>query len=280
MERMRKNWWKAVLMILGCLVLDIAGHRLGPRLVYENPSLVFENQTLFIPLIAGLFVVTFGALGAVFVWLQSYLPGSRLAKGLRYGLAFGGLWFVAMPVMTLLFDSPLAQELYTGMVDGGTVVLMSLLLGLSMGVDSKAGLRPRRDLAAIPAVAAFFFVGQHLTYLLPGVPPLYATRPWATLLCTAALSIWVGFVYWFLGPGLGGRNPWQKALYFGGLVFGVDWLLYSLFALLFVETSWVLILAAAGLNIISVVLGVWVYEKLAGNRLLRPQGVGYGATQG
>jgi hypothetical protein len=265
---MRKAWWRIALIVVVCLAIDMVGHRLGPELYYKNPSSIFENKGLFIPLISILFIVTFGVLAAVFVSIEGNLPGSRLSKGLRYGVAFGVLWLIGILGVSPAAGSPIAQELYTGMVDGSAVILLALLLGLFAGTDGppRAARKSRVRYGAVPVVAAFYtasyFSGRWLLQFIPSATPIHAPNSLHALVIALGLGGWIGAMYVLLAQGSGGLAPFKQALWFGVVVFGIEWVLFAVFGFLFVEQSILVPLLGAGIDILFVVVAVWFFERL------------------
>lgn len=59
-----------------------------------------------------------------------------------------------------------------------------------------------------------------------------------------------------------GRAPVKQALWFGGVVFGIDWLLYSLALPLFVDVSMAEFAVRVGIDIFSVIAGLLAFELI------------------
>jgi hypothetical protein len=262
-----KRIWKIALIIVVCLAIDMVGHRLGPELHYNDASSIFENKALFTPLIAILFIVTFGVLAVVFVSIEGNLPGSRLSRGLQYGVAFGVLWLIGILGVSPAAGSPITQELYTGMVDGSAVILLAVLLARFAGRDEALCTVRKRQVGygAIPVIAVFYtgsyFLGRWLLQFIPSVTPIHAPNPLHALIVALGLGGWIGVMYVLLAQGAGGLVPHKQALWFGVVVFGLQWVLFALFGFLFVEQSLLLPLLGAGMDIVFVVAAVWVYER-------------------
>jgi hypothetical protein len=71
----------------------------------------------------------------------------------------------------------------------------------------------------------------------------------------------MGLSYLLLKQGLDNRSPVQKAFLFGGVIFGIDWVLFNLFPLLAIDMSPVELLVLAGSDIALLILGVFFYER-------------------
>ena len=266
-QSVKKTWWKIALIIVVCIVIDIAGHRLGPEVHYDNAASIFENKVLFNALISALFFVTFGVLAAVFVSIEGNLPGSRLSKGLRYGVAFGVLWLIGILGVSPAAGSPIAQELYTGVVDGTVAILFALLLARFVAHEGspRAVKKPSVGFGAIPVIAVFYtgsyFLGRWLLQFIPSVTPLHAPNPLHALVVALGLGGWIGVMYVLLAQGSGGLEPFKQALWFGVVVFGISWVLFAVFGVLLMDQPLLLPLLGAGIDIAFVTAAVWVFER-------------------
>lgn len=271
-QSMKKTWWKIVLIIIACIAIDMAGHLLGPEVHYDDTSSIFENKGLFIPLISALFFVTFGVLAAVFASIEGNLPGSRLSKGLRYGVAFGVLWLIGIMGVSPAAGSPITQELCTGVVDGAVVILFALFLARFVVHEGspRAVKKPSVGFGAIPVVAAFYtgsyFFGRWLLQFIPSVTPIHAPNPLHALVVALSVGGWIGVMYVLLAQGSGGLTPFKQALWFGVVVFGIEWVLFAVFGFLFVEQSILVPLLGAGIDVLFMVVAVWVFERFLSTR--------------
>ena len=54
----------------------------------------------------------------------------------------------------------------------------------------------------------------------------------------------------------------KREIWFGGIVFGIDWLFYSLFLLLFLKLPLIEILLVPAFDILSVIIGIFIFEKV------------------
>ncbi|MEW6182625.1 MAG: hypothetical protein AB1500_05530 [Bacillota bacterium] len=252
-------------IVLGCTAVDLIGHRLGPAFHYNAPPSVFIEKGLFIPAVVVLFIVTYGAAAAVFAAIQKELPGARLSKGFRYGISFGVLWFIGMIEMTLIAGSSLSYELYSGSVDGISFLLLGVLLGVYSGADSIGKADGRKFAAALVSVTVIsllFLIGRYFAYAVLHLESAYINEPLATFIWTLCLGVWVGVMYQLLRQGIGGNSAFARGLWFGVLVFGSDWLLYTLFRAVFVKIALIQIVLRVGVDVIFVSAGVAVSERL------------------
>jgi len=266
MEKLRRNRWKIFGIVLICTMLDIIAHQFGPDVfnVVGIPQSIIVKNGLFIPAVIIMFLITFGVLAVIFVLIQDNLQGTKIFKGFIYGLSFGCLWFIGMIEASLILGTPLKNELFTGMADGLPIILMGLLLGVFTGTDTaKNNIKKRsnENIISIFVITIFYVVGRYSSYTIIHIDSAYSTKPCATFLWTVGIGLWVGVMYWLLKQGLKGYSPIKRALMFGGLIYGTDWLLYNFFIPLFFETSLVDLLLRAGIDIVFVIVGVFMFEK-------------------
>lgn len=85
---MKTKWWKIVLSVVACILVDVILHRLfAPRIEYNFPPSVFVEKGLFLPAASVALILWFGTLAIVFALIQERLPGDRAMKGWRYAIA-------------------------------------------------------------------------------------------------------------------------------------------------------------------------------------------------
>ena len=267
MKSLKKNWRKTIVIILVSVIVDMLLHQIVPMTqpAVLAPSVIVERGWL--PPVAGTgILVTFGALAVVFVLLQENLPGKKLAKGLWYGVCFAGLWLIGFVEVSVIWGSTsIADEVINWLPDGIPIILMSLLLGIFTARDSDPANenRARGNAAPVLVVAAFYLVGRYFAYGVVQTNAAYSTNPLEVFLWTLAMALWMGITYAALGPGARGHSPTTRALWFGGVVLGIDWLLFHLFMLIFFRMSALDLVIRPGLDVLFVILGVFVSEKLA-----------------
>jgi hypothetical protein len=263
MEKLKRNQWKIMGIVLICTLFDIVVHYFGPdTLDIGLPKSVIVKNGLLIPATILLFFITFGALAGIFVLIQETLPGTKLYKGLRYGLLFGGLWFIGMFEPGL---SPLWLSFVSGLADGLPILLLGILLGVLTATDTGHNLEQRaaNPMLSIVTVTLLYTIGRYFSYAIIHIDSAYTTLPFATLFWTVGMGLWVGVMVQLLKQGVKGNSPLKRALIFGGIIYGTDWLLYHLFMILFFEMSLVDLVLRAGTDAIFVTIGVFIIERFA-----------------
>ncbi len=209
-----------------------------------------------------LFFITFGALAGIFVLIQDTLPGTKLHKGLLYGFLFGVLWFIGMFEPGI---SPLWLSFFSGLADGLPILLLGILLGVFTATDTGTNLEQRaaNPMLSIVIVALLYTIGRYFSYAILHIDSAYSTLPFATLFWTVGMGLWVGGMVQLLKQGVRGNSPLKRALMFGGIIYGTDWLLYHLFMILFFDISLADLVLRAGTDAIFVAVGVFILERFA-----------------
>ncbi len=218
---------------------------------------------MFGPAAAIFLTIIYTSLAVVFVFIQEKLPGNKLSKGFRFGISFGILWFIAMPGTSLFFGSPLLHELLTGALDGIPLLILGLLLGMFVATDNNhiANKKPMGYILPIIVVTLFFIVGQYLAFIFIGrTTPHFSITGTDTFIWTLALGLWMGAMYCLLKQGIKEESLLKRSFGFGGVVIGINWLFFNLFIILIVDVPLLDPIILAGLNILSVIVGMLVFE--------------------
>jgi hypothetical protein len=136
---------------------------------------------------------------------------------------------------------------------------MSLLLGKYMAEDTIK--REEDRLPALPAVLiipVIYVLMRYFSYTVLHIESSYAVRPLATLLWTAGMGCWIGVMYGLVGRNVWQEHPFKHALLFGGLVFGFNWLIFNLFALLFIDYPVSDLVYRSVFDAFAIVIGVYI----------------------
>jgi hypothetical protein len=266
MQKVKMVLGKIIAISIISAILDIIFHALlAPTYNYDYPPSYFVRSGLFKSAAGISLLIIFFLLSIVFIYIQGNLPGKKLSKGIRFGLSFGGLWFIGVIGMSIFFGSPLLHEFLGGLSDCASVVILSVLLGHFTANDSpyRGKISAGKIVLAIIIIALFFIIGQYLAFILIKGTPYFNISGSATFIWTAALGLWAGVAYWLLHQGIiKEKSLMQRSLYFGGFIVGIDWLLFNLFVLLFVDITILDLIILSVLNIVSIIVGMFAFEIL------------------
>lgn len=250
-----------LLIVLASTVFAIVLHQLhhDPLMTLSTKARsVVITSGLFPPVAFGSLAATFAILGLVFLAIQNSLPGTRRYKGALFGIALGGMYVVGMIEAYVVYPVPLFGEIYTGVVDGAGILLMSLLLGRYMADDGPEAVGMEYPVSALLIITACYVAVRYFSYTVLQIESTWATRPLATFLWTAGMGAWVGVMYVLVGRGISPARPARQALFFGGLVFGINWLLFNLFVLLFIQVPLLDLLYRGAFDSAAIVAGGYI----------------------
>ena len=215
------------------------------------------------PVAGTLISVSYFFLALIFLNIQKEIPGTKIQKGLLYGILFGVLWFYGMIEGHIEQDVPLIKEVIFGLFETIPIITMGLLLGVFFADDSKDEFTKiiRSDISVIAFISFFYIVGRHFTYLAVGVDSAYFRKTVPTSLWVFGNGVLIGSMYYFLRHGIQQYSIIKKALFFSFIVFGIDWILFNLFAPLLFDISFGDIIWRFAIDILSVCSGIIFFEK-------------------
>jgi hypothetical protein len=168
MEGMNKRRWLTLFFVVLATTMfrlmaqgfmPAGNYNLFPQSAIARAGLIPVAFTLF-----GL--LTYGLLAIVFVLVQGRLPGTRIMKGLMFGLLFGGMWigYLLEPLPHSEGLSPIDILAYP-IADSITLVLEGLLMGRFIAIPG--GPETRRIspcIVTIASVPVLFLAGRLLCY--------------------------------------------------------------------------------------------------------------------
>jgi hypothetical protein len=264
------KWSKIAVFSLLCTVLDIILHNLA-GFVWKTDlfnatlgaSEVYKAG-LFIPAVSLMLFLTFFLLAVVFDKVQAKLPGSKTNKWLSFFVPISVLWLVGFQEGQLLIESAWQSELLQGLSDALPILLLGWLIRKDSATDSPTIASPRHSwipfllitfLVVLGRYAGYHFFHVHDTWLIKDV---HLTKPLLTFLWTLGLGSAIAWFYIHVGQRLLLASVWQRTLVFGFLIFGLQWLVFNNFLLLFLRFSVIqdYLLLVPGMDIVFTTLGI------------------------
>jgi hypothetical protein len=238
------------------LILDICMHMVwAPTPKYQVPVSQIAKAGWFLPAVMTLLLGMYLVLALVFQSIQSRLPGTKLRKGLGFGLAFGGLMFISSPAMSFLYGSPLNAELRIGFVDGCAICFLGVLLGLLIATDGS----PRRKLSLLSAIVSiacmglgFFALHFLINLALPSLFPTPFAERTQLQLWILAQGIWLGLMNWIFKDAFAFGSFIRQSFGFACLAFGIFSVVNTLFVPFFVSAPIALLLINTCVGILVV----------------------------
>ena len=264
MSALKKNWWKISLAVILGVILDMFLHAIGLAGGIELQPSVFSQTTGLIPGITLLLTILFAVIAVTFVLMQEGLPGWKWAKGSRYGLAIGSLWFVGMFEGSVAAKEPWSSAIFWALEDTIPIILMCVLLAL-LTADTISTTKRANGLA-IPMVGLNLMFGRYIEYSVLQPQTGYWSNPLTTFGWTLVLGLTVGMMYWLLASGLKGTSPLKRTLWFSVVVFGLNWWLFNIFVPILFQPPNAFTMAAVTtrvlVDMVFVSLGVFALERV------------------
>jgi len=186
--------------------------------------------------------ISYSALIAVYIKYSSWFPGKGIWRGLRFGVLFALVWFFGMLEGSLVTDIPLQIEFKYGLLEMPSIILIGFLSEwfFSSGKLNNGNVFPKvrgiKIFLGLAGIALFGLAGRYFYYIFIGQETSWIIKPVATLLWTLGNAILVSVIFWQLGSRLPG-SILKKGLVFAFIIYGIDWLCFSLVAPFLFEVS-------------------------------------------
>ncbi len=268
MEKIKNNWWKIlVIAFLGSLFNAIIHGILPSGESVLPPSVIVQQGLLPIAfIIYG--TIYYALLGCTFVLIADKLQGSRVVKGLKYGIFFCILTFIVylepLPSTATFSITNMSWML----ADGIPYAVLGAILGLflannSINVEKNDGKGSNKILILI--IPVVFLIGRLISYNVFHIYSAYSTLPVNTLSWVFGLGLGIGILYYLLlRPAFRGNSPLYKALFFG-LIFGIYLFLFNFAYALIVNlelATYIDFFIRTGMDVLFASIGVFIYEYL------------------
>lgn len=264
MKSLRRNWWKVVIIVSVCVLLDLSLHLLMSSIIPSNTSVfkpsIFVKKGLLVPSLFAYSFIDFGLLSMLFIFIQDNLPNKKWIKGLLYGLSFGALYFTGMFEGILILNDTILNSFLMGISDLFPILFMGILLGIFTGNYTSKN-QEAQNVFTIIIVTLFFIIGRYFSYSILNINSAYIIKPLGTFVWTLCQGLCIGILYFILQSGIRGKSIILQALFFGVVIFGLNWLVYHLFLSIIAEVSFIDIFKRVGTDVLFTTLGVLVCKK-------------------
>lgn len=195
----------------------------------------------------------------------------RAVQGAFFGMLFGLLWFIGFLELVVVYKSSFERHVASGIRDLVTLTCFGLFVGLLFSVRAtRAERRPRASRVGLAAVCGsigfslFHWAQYALT--LPAIDQ--RVEGILSVLWLMSAGAWIGVMYLFLADR--SMPPVKRAAVFAFYTFGLNWLLYTSFYLLFLDMPVFDTLLRWLFDGVGVFLGLLAFERLQEN-LVNPR---------
>ena len=230
MNKTMKNILKIFLVGLATTVVRIIGQLSIPagKQTVLAPSIFAQNGTM--PLAFTVYgVFAYSLIAALFLLIRTRIGGNRILQGLKYGLSCCVVWIVYL-LEPLPHVAPLDRITYP-IADSLALIVMGLLLGWLFGNPAQQADKKNLPFPILPAltVTACFFAGRMLQYLFLDIYSSFDEKPLETVLWCLLTGIATSCVMVWLSRYVDSCGRIKRALILGGLLFGVNLVLFNFF---------------------------------------------------
>ncbi len=269
MIALREKWWKILILSLFATFVDILGHIIDGTVLPHLPLSIISRTIGMRATVVIYFIIWFSILGLICLLTEEWLSGSKLIKGVKYGIAFGVMMYFAACETNTIYGTPAIDDIRIATVDSIAFVIFGILAGKWFGTDSpdkQPRVLNKMNLFPVLTIALFFIIGRYFAYSILAIESGYTERPILTFVWTLSMGLSFGIMYWLIGKNIN-DNPLKKAIKFGLLIIGPISLFGNLFFPFEYESSFAVmlpdyILGRSVVDMIFATLGVFLGENI------------------
>ncbi|WP_041275430.1 hypothetical protein [Desulforamulus ruminis] len=115
---------------------------------------------------------------------------------------------------------------------------------------------------ALVTIPGCFLVLRIFSYKAVHIDSSFTTNPFGTMIWTVVTGIWLGIMYLLLRSGIEIESSMMKALFFSMVVFGINLFFFNFFVTLVFESNITDLIIRTMVDILSVLVGVFICEKI------------------
>ena len=270
MINLKKNWWKILFLALIAIFINAVGHIIdGTKLPTNIDPLSIFSKTIGTRTVAIIFfIIFFSSMSVTFLIIEKWMHGSKIVKGLKFGISWGIIFFLgAIETYPVFGKTSIIADIRLGLVDLISIIVLGILLGkffASDGQSSKTHIQ--NNSLTLLVVTSFYIIGRYFAYSILKIESGFIERPVSTFIWTLATGISFGILYILTGRNISEKNLIKRSAFCGLTNVGTNWLIFNLFwpfvyqssLLRFVE----FIVGRAIVDTIFIILGVYFSERL------------------
>lgn len=242
---------KFLLIILVILLLDVLLHQII-RLIHPDPNFPAEVARKKLPYIILIMTGFFSSIALGFLVIRDYIPRSRFEKGMLYGILNSFIYFIAFLEMSILFNHDLFVTILNALADTIPLFILGIVLGFTFSkndADKEPIFVKKNSVVVILIFSLLFVLGRYVAYLIGKMVNTdafigaYHTKPVETFLWSAIFGLSVGFLYVFIQPVIKQKSwtLYKTNLIFATFIFGIQWILYTLFFPIIIDESFLIL---------------------------------------
>lgn len=267
LSKIKNKWWKILLIaFMGSLINTMLHGILPSDSSVFSPSIIVQQGLVPLAFLIYGFIY-YVLLVCIFVIIQERLMGSKLVKGLAYGLFFCILTFI-------MYFEPLpstATLSFTNMAwmlgDGIQFVILGLLLGLFLSNNSKNEnrIKENSNKVFILIIPVIFLIGRLISYNIFHIYSNFQALPVNTLIWVFIFGMGIGITYYYiLRPAIKTESLFSTAVSFG-IIFGIFLFMFNYAYALIVSFTFEMSLdffIRCGMDTLFATMGIFAFEYL------------------
>jgi hypothetical protein len=199
--------------------------------------------------------VAFTALTIIFIYIHRGMGGGRITKGLKTGFIFSIVWTVFL-VEPLPHGSTIDLFTYP-IADSFVLLVLGLMSGrfLSENSPKKKHRLTIDSMLNISTITLVFAIGRMIQYRIFNIYSMYEQAQVRTLIWVICAGIIIGFMFEYVKYTVNHKNAFTRALIFGGIIFGVNLLLFNFFLPLVLKVDILDLSIRTLIDTVSVIIG-------------------------
>jgi hypothetical protein len=267
MIALRINWWKILILSLFATFIDILGHIIDGTMLPQLPLSIISNTIGMRATVIIYFIIWFSILSLICLYTEKWLSGSKLIKGVKYGISFGVMMYFAACETNTIYGTPVIDDIRIAAVDSIAFIIFGVLAGQIFGTDSpdKQQAWAKTNLFPILTIMIFYIIGRYFAYSFWKLNRIYGKTNFNIHLdFIHGLSF--GIMYLLICKNID-DNPIRKAMIYGLLIVGSISLFGNLFFPFEYQSSFAVmipdyILGRSIVDMVSITLGVFLGESI------------------
>ena len=268
MVYLRKTWWKILILASIVTLIDIAGHMIEGTPLPDEPLSIIANTIGLEAAISIYFIIFFSSISITFINIEKRMIGTRIKKGLKYGISWALIMFVGVCEMNTILGTSVIADIRIALVDAIPLIILGILLGKFFASGKQSNQMYNKNyIITFVAITLFYLIGRYFSYAILGIDSGFIERPLATFIWTFCMGLTFGILYLVVGRYVNGNNLIKRAIVFGAGIVGINWFIYNSFApLIFhdsiINTLYNMIAGRVIVDIISITLGTYIGERI------------------
>lgn len=226
-----------------------------------SPSIFINNGSMpIIFMLYGTFAYTI--IAAIFLTLHKNLSGTRIIKGLKFGILYSLLWSIYL-IEPLAHGSAIDKISYP-IVDSAVLIVMGLLLGRFIAISSpnKKYKFTKHSLMSIGFITVLFFIGRIIQYTIFNIYSTFNESPVSSIMWVIITGIVIGLVFDYINPLIESKSITHKSFIFGIVIFGVDLFAFNFFIPIVFNFDILDLLTRTSVDIMFVFIGSYFVNKI------------------